>query len=137
MILWLLCQVKQVSAYGGWPPNKMIQILLPRFVCLVKPRLPKGQLEFHLGGVLVITIAFTCLCIIDIILLLCRDHDRYPLWICRKRKVDRCNLLLRLGYPCKSVIEKIPWLSSHSSNQVVFSSVKSISIVSSQPFCGL
>jgi len=48
----------------------------------------------HLGGAWPITIVFTCLCIVYVMLLLCRGHGRYPLWICRKRKADRCNLLL-------------------------------------------
>ena len=86
------------GGFGGWPPNKMIQILISRFVCRVKRRLPKGQLEFHLGGAWPITIDFSRLCIVCAVLLLGGDHGRYPLWICRKRKVDRCNLLLWLGY---------------------------------------
>ena len=71
-----------------------IQHLLPRFLCQVKRREPKGRPEFHLGGAWPITIVFTRLCIVYVMLLLCRGHGRYPLWICRKRKADRCNLLL-------------------------------------------
>jgi len=39
-----------------------IQHLLPRFLCQVKRREPKGRSEFHLGGAWPITVVFTCLC---------------------------------------------------------------------------